>query len=1033
MSTANAIRIKRRKYNSSSGGGAPGSLQWGELAYNEVDNILYYGRGSGENGEDGAINSQDVYAIAGSGKYVDRFSIQTISGDKTFLNNLNVSGQITVANITFNQSTVVLTNITASSGGFNDLSVSGLDVIAPNTSNESVGYFAVFDTNPDSGLTRLKSVSKDVILDDIGAATSGLNIVAGSGLQGGGTLSENRTFDIITGYGIDISSDITDPNNTSVVVDTNEVVVTTGVQSVSGVKTFANRIVFQSGLIGSGVSSLQAAASANSGTYFPVFTGSPISESQNVVSRTAVEVKGDIGLSNVTNHAQIKKIDTTTVGNVPTWSVTTGDQLSTGYAVETSTLTGDSSSLARADVIKNYVDTAIIAGFEANDAMMFKGVLDCSTNPLYPSGDAGHTYKISVSGKIGGANGEVVEVNDTLICTVDVSLQGDYAAVGGNWVILQSNIVDKDILVTGPVSVISDNIAVFDGTTGKAIKDVSIPSSRLVLTSGNQIVSGVKTFRDVLDSVSGYFVPMSGDSSNEFSNLTSKIVFGNYTPFEASFYTQSDNTGFALRRLDNTLVLSSEGNNSVLAVNTATISGLLGTRATSSASAALFFPVFLADPDTNARQVFSRTKDQVKTDIGLGNVENTALSSFPGSTNITTLGTIVTGTWSADTIAVNRGGTGQTSYANGQLLIGSGTSLVKNTLTAGTGISISNGSGSITINVNDTVVRTVGEQAIESVKTFKATVKVQAPPVVTGGYDHIPETIVSGNILLTNEVANIIEFGNEGVSSAPNNSVVATGSKLILKPSDGSNPNVSLGLNSSCWWHSVPTTSWDYEWYAGSSKIATLFGDGTFNTTNISGTNFYLNGTKIDSTAAQINLLSTGNDGDILFRTGGSLVRMQLPTAMVGYITSTSLNISNVNSQIQINHQSTSNVSNTATNFASGTVVSNLSFDAHGHVVNASGSNLDERYVQISNLDTSLNFVSGIASEYDVANKVLNVFHDNTSPTYNDSSNTLGTNGIASITFDNYGHITDAATAIFLTADTVCDAITGCTIDGGTF
>lgn len=32
----------------------------------------------------------------------------------------------------------------------------------------------------------------------------------------------------------------------------------------------------------------------------------------------------------------------------------------------------------------------------------------------------------------------------------------------------------------------------------------------------------------------------------------------------------------------------------------------------------------------------------VKTDIGLGNVENTALSSWAGSTNITTLGTVTT-------------------------------------------------------------------------------------------------------------------------------------------------------------------------------------------------------------------------------------------------------------------------------------------------------------------------------------------------------------------------------------------------------
>ena len=417
----------------------------------------------------------------------------------------------------------------------------------------------------------------------------------------------------------------------------------------------------------------------------------------------------------------------------------------------------------------------------------------------------------------------------------------------------------------------------------------------------------------------------------------------------------------------------------------------------------------------------------------MGNVENTALSTWAGSSNITTLGTIATGAWSADTIAVNKGGTGQTSYANGQLLIGSGTSLVKNTLTAGTGIAINNGSGSIGINVDSTVIRTVGEQIISSVKTFNALIKVQAAPLYIGGYDNIPETIVSGSMLLINNTANIIEFNSAGVSSPPNNSVVATGSKLILKPSDDSNPNVSLGLNTFSWWHSVPTTSWDYEWYAGGSKIATLFGDGTFNTTNISGTNFYLNGTQISATAAQINLLSTGNDGDILFREGGYLTRIQLPLAMYGYITSSSLDISYVNSQVQINHRDQSSVSNTATNFPSGTVVSNLSFDAYGHVVNASGSNLDERYVQISNLDTSLNFVSGISSEYDVGNKVLNVYHDDTCPTYNDSSNTLGTNGIATITFDNYGHVTDATTAIFLTAETVCDAITGCTIDGGTF
>ena len=51
-------------------------------------------------------------------------------------------------------------------------------------------------------------------------------------------------------------------------------------------------------------------------------------------------------------------------------------------------------------------------------------------------------------------------------------------------------------------------------------------------------------------------------------------------------------------------------------------------------------------------------------------------------------------------VPVSAGGTGQTSYTDGQLLIGNstGNTLTKATLTAGTGITITNGSGAITIN-----------------------------------------------------------------------------------------------------------------------------------------------------------------------------------------------------------------------------------------------------------------------------------------------------------------------------------------------
>jgi hypothetical protein len=84
----------------------------------------------------------------------------------------------------------------------------------------------------------------------------------------------------------------------------------------------------------------------------------------------------------------------------------------------------------------------------------------------------------------------------------------------------------------------------------------------------------------------------------------------------------------------------------------------------------------------------------------LGTVTSVDVSG--GTTGLTTSGGPITtsGTITlAGTLAVANGGTGQTSYTDGQLLIGNstGNTLAKATLTAGTGISVTNGSGSITI------------------------------------------------------------------------------------------------------------------------------------------------------------------------------------------------------------------------------------------------------------------------------------------------------------------------------------------------
>jgi hypothetical protein len=85
---------------------------------------------------------------------------------------------------------------------------------------------------------------------------------------------------------------------------------------------------------------------------------------------------------------------------------------------------------------------------------------------------------------------------------------------------------------------------------------------------------------------------------------------------------------------------------------------------------------------------------------GSGTVTSVDVSG--GTTGLTTSGGPVTGSGTitlAGTLAVANGGTGQTTYTNGQLLIGNttGNTLTKSTLTAGSGISITNGNGSITI------------------------------------------------------------------------------------------------------------------------------------------------------------------------------------------------------------------------------------------------------------------------------------------------------------------------------------------------
>jgi hypothetical protein len=178
-------------------------------------------------------------------------------------------------------------------------------------------------------------------------------------------------------------------------------------------------------------------------------------------------VKADVGLGNVSNNAQVKKVGSSTIGKLPKWSVTSGDEIVDGYGVVTVVRDiedADNDNVPTERAVRDAIETVMIAA----DAMTYKGAIDASVNPDYPAADAGDTWKISVAGKVGGASGRNVGVGDILICIEDNTLAGSQAGVGDKWNVIH---VNREGEVIGPGESTPNHIAVFDGETGALIKD----------------------------------------------------------------------------------------------------------------------------------------------------------------------------------------------------------------------------------------------------------------------------------------------------------------------------------------------------------------------------------------------------------------------------------------------------------------------------------------------------------------------------------------------------------------------------------
>lgn len=203
--------------------------------------------------------------------------------------------------------------------------------------------------------------------------------------------------------------------------------------------------------------------------------------------------------------------------------------------------------------------------------------------------------------------------------------------------------------------------------------------------SGNQTISGNKTFTGVVN-LSGATISGNTTFGNNLTITGDLTVNGTTTTINSTTVTTDDKN----------IVLADTANPSDAAAD----GGGITLRGDSDKT---FNWVDATDAWTSSEHLNLLSGKSYYIN-GTNVLSSSALGSGITDSNLTSVGTLNSGTWNASTIAVNKGGTGQTTYTDGQLLIGDTATggLSKTTLTAGSNISITNGNGTISIAATNT-------------------------------------------------------------------------------------------------------------------------------------------------------------------------------------------------------------------------------------------------------------------------------------------------------------------------------------------
>jgi hypothetical protein len=307
MSTS-IIAIKRRVTGAP---GAPAGLVVGELAYNQVNQTLYYGFS--------ATTGISAIPIAGSGSYVGLTGHQQISGDKSFYGTTSFLGEVTFSKpVTFASSDMNFGKLTSyyslSSLGETTLAKTvfaadstvdaTLAVLSVSTADQSQSGNIVASTGFTQTLVGTVSSTLNIAITATNTLLETVSTTLNSAITGASTLLEtvsttlNGTItavntslisvssslnDQITGNFLTLSNNITSVSSalaTSLVEATsglaNGLVTLNTDQSVSGVKTFTRPVVVSAPTF-TEWSTLRTNGSANNVATLSAVLGAPLS------------------------------------------------------------------------------------------------------------------------------------------------------------------------------------------------------------------------------------------------------------------------------------------------------------------------------------------------------------------------------------------------------------------------------------------------------------------------------------------------------------------------------------------------------------------------------------------------------------------------------------------------------------------------------------------------------------------------------------------------------------------------------------